>query len=344
MNLDGMLLDFIKMHVYTLGTELGLSEKSLGALLVFFGAFVVLNFVMLSVLFLIWLERKVAGHIQNRPGPLFVGWHGTLVTLADGIKLIQKEELIPKQADNLLFRSAPYFVFLGMFMAIAVIPFSRYLQVADFSASLLYIFAVGTLVPVGIIIAGWSSNSKYSAFGAMRAAAQSISYEIPLVLSTIGVVMLSGSLSMQGIVQAQHGMWFIVLQPLGFIIYFIAALAEINRPPFDLPEGESELVAGFHSEYSGMRFAMFFLAEFASMFLVCSIATTLFLGGYSGPAFLPGVVWFFAKTYLLILVMMWVRWTVPRYRIDQVMDIGWKTLIPLSLLNILVTGAVMLVM
>lgn len=342
--LDAQIVMTVKGYLLELAEYLGLGHMGTTALITFVATFIVLNFILITVLFLIWLERKVAGHMQHRPGPMYVGWHGLLVSLADGIKLLQKEDLMPKSADRILFRIAPYLVFLGMFLAFAVVPFSKHLAVVDLPIALLYIFAVSTLTSMGILIAGWSSNSKYPAFGAMRAVAQNISYEIPMVLSTIGVMMIAQSLSLQQIVEAQAtSVWFIVLQPIAFLIFFIAALAEVNRPPFDLPEGESELVAGYHSEYSGMRFSMFTLVEFAGTFLMSAIAATLFLGGWSGPAFLPGIAWFFIKTYALVFLMMWVRWTVPRFRIDQVMDIGWKVLIPVSLANIIITAAVILV-
>jgi len=301
-----------------------------------------LAFVSVSVMFLIWLERKVSAHIQSRLGPMIVGWHGCLQSIADAIKLLLKENIVCKEADKLTFWLAPLVVFVASFLPLVAVPFSKKLIVQDLNLGLLYILAVSSLGVIGIFMAGWGSGNKYSLLGGMRTAAQIISYEIPLVLSILPVVMMTGTLSMNGIAQAQGKVWFVFYQPLAFLIYFIAAIAEVNRAPFDIAEAESELVAGFHTEYSGMKFAMFFLAEYANMVVVCAIAATLFLGGWQGP-FLPGVVWFLLKVYFLIFVMMWARWTFPRLRVDQLMDFAWKFLMPLAFLNILVTALVMVI-
>jgi NADH-quinone oxidoreductase subunit H len=306
----------------------------------------------LAVLFMVWLERKVSAHIQDRLGPMYVGgWHGWAQTLADSLKLLLKEDIIPDSADKLLFKMAPFIVFLGAFAAYVVVPFGVKSYVADLNIGILYVVALGSLSVIGIIMAGWASNNKYSLFGGMRAAAQMISYEIPAAIAIMTVIILAGSLSMTEIVEAQKGgilHWFIFRNPftfLAFIVYFTASLAEVNRTPFDIPEAESELVAGYHTEYSGIRFAFFFLAEYANMFLVASVATTLFLGGWMpilpsaiAPQFLPGPILFFFKALLLIFIQMWLRWSLPRFRVDQLMYLSWKVLLPVSFVLVLGTG------
>lgn len=300
---------------------------------------IVLLFVLLCALFLIWLERKVSGHIQQRLGPMRVGPHGAFQTIADAIKLIAKEDVVPKGADRWVFALAPIVAFAPAIAVFVVIPFGPNIIAQDLNIGLIYIAATTSLIVISILMAGWSSNNKWSLLGAMRASAQLISYEIPLVISVAAVAMLVGSLSLQDIVAAQQrGPWFILLQPLGFLVYFVAQLAELNRAPFDLVEAESELVAGYNTEYSGMRWGIFFVAEYGNMVSAAAIASTLYLGGWNGPAFLPPVVWILLKTFLLIFVMMWVRWTFPRIRVDQLMDLGWKGLVPLSLVNLAITG------
>lgn len=319
-------------------------------------------FISINVMGIIWLERKVSGLIQNRMGPMLVSFvrpakfwtrhpwaavwtGGYLQTVADSIKLLLKEDVIPARADKWVFISAPFVVFTASLMAYALVPFSDHLlSLKNFEAGFLYILAVTSYAVIGILMAGWSSNNKYSLLGGMRSAAQIISYEVPLVLSLLGVVMWTGSLTMEEIIVKQQQMgWFILYQPLAFLIFLIASVAETNRPPFDIPEAESELVAGYNTEYSGIRFAMFFLAEFANMLLASSVAATLFLGGWSGPSFLPGFVWFMIKVYFLIFLFMWIRWTFPRVRVDHLMEFGWKVLTPLALFNILFTGVEILV-
>lgn len=296
------------------------------------------GFVSVTVLFLIWLERKISAHIQSRLGPMRVGgWHGWAQTIADMIKLLLKEDVIPVNADKWVHRLAPVVVFVPIFICLAVIPFGRGLIVADLNVGLLFIFAICSLPVFGIIMAGWGSNNKYALMGGVRAAAQMISYEIPLVLSTLGVIMLAGSLKMTDIVNSQAKTWFVFIQPIGFAVYLIASFAEVFRIPFDIPEAESELVAGFHTEYSGLKFAFFFLAEYTKMFLVAMVAVTLFLGGWMGPI-LPGPVWFLGKTYAIVFVFMWARWTLPRLRVDRLMDFGWKVLLPFAFLNIIITS------
>lgn len=301
----------------------------------------VLIFVAISVMFMIWWERKISAHIQVRFGPMRVGgWHGWAQSVADGIKLLIKEDIVPEGADRLVFALAPMVVFAAALAAYVVIPFGPGLIVSDLNIGVLFYISISSLTVVGIIMAGWSSNNKYSVLGALRSAAQAVSYEVPLVVSILGVIMTVGSLSMTQIVEAQQRVWFVIPQLLGFLIYLIAAIAECNRLPFDIPEAESELVAGFHVEYSGMRFAIFFLAEYANMFTVSAIAAALFLGGWHGPL-LPGWLWFLLKTYFIIFVMMWLRWTLARLRVDQLMNLGWKVLLPLAFLNMGITGLIL---
>ncbi|MCI0484478.1 MAG: NADH-quinone oxidoreductase subunit NuoH [candidate division NC10 bacterium] len=299
---------------------------------------IIILFISVVAMFLIWWERKISAHIQARFGPMRVGgWHGWAQSIADGVKLLLKEDIIPTRADRPVFILAPMVVFAAALAAYVVIPFGPGLIVEDLNIGILYVIAISSLAVVGIIMAGWSSNNKYAALGALRSAAQAVSYEVPLVISLIGPVLLAGSLSTTKIVEAQRYLWFIVLQPLAFLTYFTCAVAETNRLPFDIPEAESELVAGFHVEYSGMRFAIFFLAEYANMFTVCAIATTVFLGGWRGPL-LPPWLWFLLKTFFLLFVMMWLRWTLARVRVDQLMDVAWKVLLPLAFANLGITG------
>jgi NADH-quinone oxidoreductase subunit H len=303
----------------------------------------------LFVLFLVWWERKISAHMQDRLGPMYVGgWHGWAQTIADSLKLLMKEDIVPKSTDRILFKMAPFIVFLAAFTAFVVVPFSATIIVADLNIGVLYIFAVSSLAVVGIIMAGWASNSKYSLYGGMRSVAQIVSYEIPAAMAIMTVVILVGSLSMQDIVRAQAGgihKWFLFRNPFTFIaffIYYISSLAEVNRTPFDIPEAESELVAGYHTEYSGMRFAFFFLAEYANMIMVAAVAATLFLGGWTGV--LPGAPWapapilFLSKILVLIFIQMWLRWSMPRLRVDQLMYLCWKVLLPASFVLLIGVG------
>lgn len=303
-------------------------------------------------LVLVLAERKISAYFQNRLGPMRVGPWGLLVTIADGIKLLFKEDIIPPNSDRTLFRLAPYVVFMGCFASVVALPLYPSAVFGGLGIGIFYIMAVSSLGPLGILMAGWASNGKWSLFGAMRASAQIVSYEIPLGLSILMAVMTVGTLNTQDIVRSQDGgiqNWLLFAHPflfLGGMIYFVASIAEVNRTPFDLPEAESELVAGFHTEYSGIRFAYFFLAEYANMAIVCAIMTTLFLGGWSAPLlvlrFVPPVIWFLLKVSFLIFVMMWLRWTLPRVRVDQLMNLCWKYLLPISFVNILGTGVVIL--
>ena len=333
------------------------------------GQLVVIGFTFFMLLnsaaILVYMERKIAGLIQQRYGPYLVGPKGMLQPLADIIKLVFKEELRPKAADPLLFYLAPILAATAAFAAFAVVPFGAdttffglldrpiHLAAADLNVGLLVIFAISSMGVYGIVLAGWSSNSKYSLLGGLRSSAQMISYELSYGLSFAAVIMLAGSLSLHTIVDAQAGYWlyvipkwYIFVQPLGFFIFLTAGVAETNRAPFDFPEAEQELVAGYHTEYSSMSFALFFLAEYVNMVTVSAVATDLFLGGWHGPL-LPdwlGWVWFLAKVGFLLFFYIWMRWTLPRYRYDQLMEFGWKWLLPAAVINLLVTAGVVIYM
>nr|WP_309098291.1 NADH-quinone oxidoreductase subunit NuoH [Fredinandcohnia onubensis] len=301
---------------------------------------VILGFVTYGIL----AERKVMGFMQARQGPNQVGgrW-GLLQTVADVLKLLLKEDVIPKVADRPLFILAPVLAFAPAFMVVAVLPFTESYKFADIGVGLLYYIAVSGLTTIGIVAGGWASNNKYALMGGMRAAAQMISYEIPLVMSVIGVILLSGSLNLSDIVEAQDKVWFIFAQPIAFIVFFIASVAELNRVPFDLPEAESEIVAGFHIEYSGFRWAFFMLAEYVYMFAMAALTTVLFLGGWKPVLFLdfiPGAVWFSLKFSLVIFVLIWFRSTFPRLRADRLMEFGWKVLLPIALANIFLSALI----
>ncbi len=323
---------------------------------------VVFGALLFTVAYMTWVERKVLADIQVRWGPTRVGPYGLLQPIADGIKLLFKEDLIPSQVDRLLFLMAPGISIVPALIAFAVIPFGDQttlfgllprpvaLHITDINVGVLYVFGITSLGVYGIVLAGWSSNNKYSLLGGLRSSAQMISYELSMSLSVVGVLLLCGSLSLVDIVKAQTGLswwlgflpvpnWFLFSQPLGFCLYFCCALAETNRAPFDLPEAETELVAGFHSEYSSMKFAMFFMAEYANMITASAVATTLFLGGWLGPIG-PSPVWFLGKVFVLLFLFIWFRATLPRFRYDQLMSFGWKRLLPLALINTAVTAIV----
>ncbi|MDO9585454.1 MAG: NADH-quinone oxidoreductase subunit NuoH [Syntrophales bacterium] len=300
----------------------------------------VMIFVVLNALILTWAERKVSGRMQRRIGPKEVGPFGLIQPLADTLKLLGKEIITPRDVDKPLYKLAPTIIFIPVIVSFIVIPFDASLQVKDINVGILVILAFSSLSVLSILMAGWGSNNKYALIGAIRSVAQNIAYEIPILLTLLPIIMMANSFSLKTIVEAQKGLWFVFCQPLAFLIYFIAGVAETNRTPFDLPEAESELVAGYHIEYSGMRFALFFLAEYTNIFIVSAIAVTFFLGGYQGP-FLPGIVWFLLKSYLLVFVIMWLRWTYPRVRFDQLLNISWKVLIPLTFINLLITGGLL---
>ncbi|MGZ8593639.1 MAG: NADH-quinone oxidoreductase subunit NuoH [Actinomycetota bacterium] len=315
---------------------------------------VVFFVLLLLVLLLVWVERKVVADMQTRLGPMRAGPHGVLVTLADGIKLFFKEGITPTLVDRPVYLIAPVIAMLPAFLAFAVIPFGTGVtlfgrdvpfQVADLDIGVLWVLAMGSLMVYSIVLAGWSSGSNYPLLGAIRSSAQMISYEVGMGLALVAVLMYSGSLRMSEVVASQDSVWNVIPQFPAFVIYLVAGLAETNRPPFDLPEAESELVAGYHTEYSGIKFAMFYLGEYLNTVTVAAVATTLWLGGWHGPApeFLPWLwplLWFLLKAFLVIYVYIWIRATLPRVRYDRLMAFGWKFLIPFGLLWVLATGAV----
>ncbi len=294
----------------------------------------------LNAVILVWLERKVAGHMHFRYGPMEVGPHGLLQTLADGIKLLGKQFLVPDAADRPLFLLAPVVSLVPIFVAMVPLPLGETLQAWELNIGLLLVVALGLLNTLGILLAGWGSNNKYALLGGSRAVAQILAYKIPLLLCILTIIMMAGSYSLRQIALAQKDGWYILYQPLLFIIYIVTITLETNRSPFDFSEAESELVAGFHIEYSAMGFSLFFLAEYSYMFIASALASILFLGGWQGP-FLPGPVWSLLKLYGIIFLLMWFRWTFPRLRIDQMLHLGWKILLPLALVNFLVTAGVL---
>jgi NADH-quinone oxidoreductase subunit H len=304
------------------------------------GLLIIAAIVPLNVAFLVLVERKVAGHIQLRPGPMEVGPHGILQTLIDAVKLLGKEMVTPGLTDKWVFFLAPIIVVAPSFVGFVPLPFSTMMQIRDVNVGILLIFAFSSLSILSILMAGWASNNKYSLIGAIRAVAQNVAYEIPLLLATMSVIIMTNTFKMSEIVQAQSSAWFIFYQPIAAIIFFIATTAETNRAPFDLVEAESELVSGFHTEYTGMRFSLFFLAEYTNMVIAAALFTVFFLGGWHGPVF-PGMIWFLIKTYFMIFVVMWARWTYPRIRFDQLMNFSWKVLIPIALVNLLITAIVL---
>jgi len=329
--------------IVRLAGEGTMSETSVHALSSVLLATLMFIIMALCAIIFTWMERKVAGFLQSRYGPMRTGrWHGWAQAVADMLKILGKEDIIPAKADKALFMFAPLLVLLGSLLAWAAIPWGPTFVSADLDLGLFYIFAVSSMVILGIMMAGWASNNKWAMYGATRGAAQMISYEVPLALATIPVILYTGSLNTQDIVISQQGgfwHWNFVRDPflfVAFIVYFIASIAETNRGPFDMPETESELVAGYHTEYTGMRFAFFFLAEYANLFLVAVIAAVVFLGGWWAPIpmldFIPPFITLIIKGVLLVFLNMWVRWTLPRVRVDQLMHVCWKVLIPLTLI------------
>ena len=326
---------------------------------------IVLNGTLVAVTYMVLLERKVIAWAQSRLGPMRVGWNGILQPVADAVKLMIKEDITPVRADKWVFTAAPIISMVPALIVYAVIPFGpevslfgRHvtLYITDINVGLLYIVSVASVGVYGIILAGYASNSKYPLLASLRASAQLISYEVAVTLTLVSVILVAGSLSMVDIVRAQEHsrVWFGFIQPLAFGIFFIGSLAETNRAPFDMPEAEQELTGGFHTEYSGMRFALFFLAEYANMIVVSSVATTLFFGGWLRPFpnvamlgfldIIPSWTWFLAKSFVFLYIFIWVRATLPRYRYDQLMRLGWKVLIPLAIINLLVTATIKLVL
>jgi NADH-quinone oxidoreductase subunit H len=323
---------------------------------------IVILFVALlsGVAYIVLLERKVQAWVQVRLGPMRVGPHGVLQPIADALKLFVKEDITPARADRWIYTLAPIISLVPALIVFAVIPFGGTvhlfgrtvpLYVADVNVGLLYIVSVASIGVYGLILAGYSSNSKYPLLSSLRASAQLISYEVAVTMTLVSLILMAGTLSMVGIVEAQRqaGLWYVFVQPVAFFIFLAGALAETNRAPFDLPEAEQELVGGFHTEYSGMRFAFFFMAEYANMFVVASVGTTLFFGGWLPPfpnvpalaflALVPGWIWFLLKVFCFLYLFLWIRATLPRYRYDQLMRLGWKVLIPLAIANVIVTGA-----
>ncbi len=305
---------------------------------------VILHAMLGVVSYMIFAERKIAGHMQARTGPNRVGPLGLFQPIADVGKLFFKEEFVPDGANKVIFTLAPILAVMPALVTFSVVPFGPgdATLVTDINVGLLLFLALSSLGVYSITLGGWSSNNKYALLGGLRSSAQMISYELPMGLSTIGVLLMAGSLSLVDIVEAQRTVWFVVFQPVAFGIFMITALAETNRAPFDLPAAERELVAGFHTEYSSMRFGLFFLGEFANVISISCIAVTLFLGGWNGP-WLPDslkFLWFFAKLAVLLFFFIWVRWTYPRLRYDQLMNLGWKVLLPLSLVNVVFTALV----
>jgi NADH-quinone oxidoreductase subunit H len=316
--------------------------------------------VLSGVAYIVLLERKVQAWVQVRLGPMRVGPHGVLQPIADALKLFVKEDITPARADRWVYTLAPMLSLVPALIVFAMIPFGGdvhlfgrniHLYVADVNVGLLYIVSVASIGVYGLILAGYSSNSKYPLLASLRASAQLISYEVAVTMTLVSLILMAGSLSMVGIVEAQQhqGVWYLFVQPVAFFIFLAGGLAETNRAPFDLPEAEQELVGGFHTEYSGMRFAFFFMAEYANIFVVASVGTTLFLGGWLPPfpnvpalaflALIPGWIWFLLKIFCFLYLFLWIRATLPRYRYDQLMRLGWKVLIPLAIANVVVTGA-----
>jgi NADH-quinone oxidoreductase subunit H len=348
----------------------GLADLTILTLITLIEIAVVVAFILANTGYLTYYERKVLGHIQQRVGPMMAGPHGILQPLADGLKLMFKEDIVPAVADKKVFMLAPMMALVPALCSYAVVPFGPSitlfgrtipLYLTDLNIGILYVLALSSLGAYGIVMAGWASNSKYALMGGLRSASQVISYEIPMGLAIISVLMMTGSLSLVDITKGQAHVWNIVYQPVAFVVYVIAGIAETNRAPFDLPEAENELVAGFHVEYSGMRWAYFFMAEYANMLMVSCLAVVLFLGGWNpiiprsvfemvplmgqflGPLGEPGVWWFIIKIYVFFFLFLWIRATLPRLRYDQLMGLGWKILIPVALVNILVTGIVRII-
>jgi NADH-quinone oxidoreductase subunit H len=302
------------------------------------GAALIMTFLAFNVLFLVLAERKLAGHFQRRVGPMEVGPHGSLQSIADMIKLLGKQILTPVATDRFVYLLAPLMVFLPTLCVASLIPLTGAEAFANQPYGLLVIIALSGVTVLSIFMAGWSSNNKYAVLGGMRSVAQVIAYEIPVLLAALSVVMIAQTTNLRQIVEAQANThWYVLYQPIAALLFFIGITAETNRAPFDIPEAESELVGGFHTEYSGMRFAMFFFAEYTNMLVLGALGATLFLGGWLGP-WLPGPVWLLLKTYAVIFVLIWVRWTFPRLRFDQLMSFAWKLLIPVALLNLVITA------
>ena len=348
-NTDQLVLDLTKRLDSAIGIPwvVDLIKMSIAA-------FLLVGLASMLGMVLIWIERKVAAHMQQRLGPMRVGFHGIFQTVADTLKLLGKEDITPADADKFIYTLAPGIAFVASFTCLAFVPFGPSLQAANFNVGLLFLLGISSVGVIGLLAAGWSSNNKWSMLGAMRAGAQIISYELSAALALVVAVIFTGTLDFQEIVRSQQAGWWIWRAPvvglLGFVIYTIASTAECNRTPFDIVEGESELVAGFHTEYGAMKFAMFFLAEFVNVFIVSAVSATVFLGGWmpfhiGGMEglnrmfdLIPAWIWFFGKVSALIFVVMWFRWTFPRLRVDQLMHFEWKFLMPVSLVTVAVAA------
>jgi len=307
-------------------------------------------FILPFALFAVLMERKVSAHMQDRLGPMRTGWHGWIQTIADILKLIQKEDIVAKDNDKLLFNLAPIIVFTGSYAAFAAIPFTSIFIGTEVDLGIFYIIAVTGIVVAGILMAGWASNNKYALYGSIRAASQMISYELAMGMAIVALIMYNNSLNLNDIVEHQKNFnWNIIYQPIGFLIFMTTALAECNRAPFDLPECESELIGGYHTEYSSMKLGFYLFAEYINMFVSSAVISTLYFGGYDVPfadklgltgnaLTLVGTAFLFSKILFFIFFFMWIRWTLPRFRYDQLMNLGWKILVPLAILNMLITG------
>ncbi|MGQ9628328.1 MAG: NADH-quinone oxidoreductase subunit NuoH [Anaerolineae bacterium] len=344
-----MLLEIIKNPVIVIGQIISdwlrgfLPAWLVGLIMNFVAIIAILGFLIITVMALTYIERKIVSRIADRIGPNRTGPFGIFQPIADTLKLLIKEDTTPAWADRWVFLLAPAVISFAALIAYSILPFGPGMVGTDINIGVIFVVAFGSLTTVAILMAGWGGRNKYSLLGGMRAVAQMVSYEVPMVLAMLGPVMLVGSMSLVDIVKAQSGVrWLILAQPIGFLIYFIAGIAETNRSPFDIPEAESELVAGFHIEYSGIKFALFFLAEYINMFTVSAMATVLFLGGWRGPFAeqvpILGFLYFIIKVYIVIFLFVWFRGTFPRLRVDQLMDFAWKFLVPLALVNLFLTG------
>jgi len=339
--MDQIFVYIKKAIVDLVGTFLPESVEIMTSILISITVFCLLG--PLLMMYMTWLERKVVGRIQNRLGPNRVGKFGLLQPIADGIKMLTKEDIVPKNADKIVHLLAPILIIAPALLLFAVIPFGKNMTAIDLNIGLIFFLAVSSITTIPIFMASWGSRNKYSLLGGMRSVAQMISYEIPMVLSVVPVILTVGSLSTVAIVDAQSAWggfkWFL-FTPWGlvsFVVFFLCSVAECNRSPFDLPEAESEIIAGFHTEYSGMKFALFYMAEFMNTFTLSALTVTLFLGGWQGP-FLPSWIWFFLKTFVIIFIMVWFRGTLPRVRVDQLMGLAWKVLLPVTLVNVIISG------
>jgi NADH-quinone oxidoreductase subunit H len=314
---------------------LGSFFTNLGMSVVYFVAIAAI--VTFNIIIILWVDRRASSFFQERIGPNRVGPFGLLQSINDAVKLIGKESIIPAAVDKTVYKLAPIFIFTITMMLYAVLPYGKGLSAVNLNVGILYFTAISSTSTIAILMAGWGSNNKYSLLGGMRTVAQIISYEIPLCFSMVGIIMITGTLNLNTIVASQNKVWLILVQPVAFVIFVISALAELNKSPFDMMEAEQEIIAGYHTEYTGMRFALFFMAEYANLFCMAGLGVTLFLGGWHGPI-LPSWLWFMLKTYLMIFFFLWIRWTMPRARIDKMMQFNWKFLIPVSIANIFLTG------